>query len=420
MMDRRRLPAVEIEYAWLTSAARSGAFFGPGDGLPTAFLLRHGICTWQGWPGVFRGVTLVDQINYVQDGRCRYYLAGVEAGGRHIDLSNAFFMVDVILHNQVVLGGSLFDRLQQECSIDAEHSFALDHRHVFAHAWPYVLPPVDEDFILYRQVHDALGLDEPTDSSQWMKRLCSCWAAPIAIPQMSVVIAPMLLRHTGVTRKWRGNRIVISMSRDSRVRTAQGETAATPEFFRSRPIVEYDGFLVPPSVAGLFATGRECGWPAIDCITNVVLEWYEDEARGVGRNAENGINVARWRFHPKCQVLATPEIVGGAPILGIMFNDACEDEKFDGAHPGLYCGFAFFHRLEEPPSSLDFVDFDRLKHIDAHVEEVIEKAIPGLYTRESELAPFTWKELDLSEDDDAAEDRAGEDEEGQSDLPAVQ
>ena len=123
--------------------------------------------------------------------------------------------------------------------------------------------------------------------------------------------------------------------------------------------------------------------------------------------------------HPKRQILATPEIIGGAVILGIMFNDECNGETFDGSEPGLYCGFACLHTLDEPPSALNVYDFDRLKHIDAHVEDVIEKAIPGLYTRESELAPFTWEELDLSEDDDAAEDGAGEDEEGSSDLPAI-
>lgn len=267
---------MEMEYAWLTSAARSADFFGPfglNDGLPTAFLLRHGTCAWQGWPGVFQGVTLVDQVNYVRDGRNRYYLAGVAAGGQRIDLSNAFFMVNVVLCNQVVLGGSLFHRLQQECSIDAEHLFALDHSHVSAHAWPYVLPPLDKDFILYRQVHDAVGLDEPTASDEWMRRLCACWPAPFELPQMHLILAPLLLKHTGVTREWRDGKIVLTMSRDSRVRTTRGEVAATPDYFRSAPLVENDGFLIPPSAAGLFATGRECAWPAIDCITNVVLEW---------------------------------------------------------------------------------------------------------------------------------------------------
>lgn len=116
-------------------------------------------------------------------------------------------------------------------------------------------------------------------------------------------------------------------------------------------------------------------------------------------------------FHPKCQILATPEIIDGAPVLGIMFSDECKGEKFDGSEPGLYCGFGFLHRIDEPPSSWNFYDFDRLKCIDIHVEDVIENAIPGLYTRESELAPFTWEEFDFGEDDDAVEDGAGQDEE---------
>ncbi|MCL4195846.1 MAG: hypothetical protein KJZ69_00010 [Phycisphaerales bacterium] len=118
----------------------------------------------------------------------------------------------------------------------------------------------------------------------------------------------------------------------------------------------------------------------------------------------------KWLLHPKCQICATPEVIRGEPILAITYNDKYNGETFDGAHPGLYCGFAFFHRLE-PPISLDFYDCDRLKHIDAHVEEVIRKPIPGLYTRESELAPFTWEEFDFGEDDDAVEDGAGQDEE---------
>ncbi|MCL4199686.1 MAG: hypothetical protein KJZ69_19485 [Phycisphaerales bacterium] len=261
---------MEVEYAWLTSAARSRNFFGPGDGLHTAFLLRHGVCTWR---GVFEGVTLDEWGKHVRDGNCCFYLAAVEAGGKHLELGNTFFMVDATLFDAIVLGDGLFHRLRQQCSFSGGHVASLDSGHVFAHVWPYALPPVDEDHVLYRQVHDVLGLDEPPGSDELMRRLCSCWPAPFELPPMHLILAPALLKHTGVRMERRGGRIVLSMSRDSRVRTAQGEVAATPEYFRSDPIVKYDGFLVPHPAAALFATGRECAWPAIDCITDVVLEW---------------------------------------------------------------------------------------------------------------------------------------------------
>lgn len=140
----------------------------------------------------------------------------------------------------------------------------------------------------------------------------------------------------------------------------------------------------------------------------------------MGGNAVNGVNDVRRRFHSKCQILATPEVIAGAPIFVIMFNDECQGERFDGSEPGLYCGFAFLHRLEEPPNGLNFYDFDRLKRIDAYVEEVMENAVLGLYTRESELAPFTWEELDFSQEDEALDDDTAEDEEGPRDLPAMQ
>lgn len=111
----------------------------------------------------------------------------------------------------------------------------------------------------------------------------------------------------------------------------------------------------------------------------------------------------KWLRHPKSQILATPEVVRGEPIFVITYNNEYNGETFERSHPGTYCGFAFFHRLDEPPSSLQFYDFDSLKRIDAHVEDVIENAIPGLYTRDSNLAPFTWEDLDFSEADDGAE-----------------
>lgn len=92
--------------------------------------------------------------------------------------------------------------------------------------------------------------------------------------------------------------------------------------------------------------------------------------------------------------------MSGATVRAITFTDEHSGQSFTPSHPGVFCGFAFFHDEFDSSTEFEFFSFrDIRKRLDSHAMAVIEKAVPGWYGRESADEPFSWEPLDLDDDD---------------------
>lgn len=244
----------------------------------------------------FRGTSPDKWADYICKGGCHFYIAAVGPNGQSLDLTNEFFL-PYGLPQSMIVGSELFDMIQSNCNLDDGCAMALDRHCVSAHVWPYELPTPDQDADLYGKIINEMNIKESPDFDELMRRLCSCRPAPFELPQMYIILAPILLRHTWVWRHRRQDRIILSLGKnapgraetrpaglsahraatgiasDALIRTRRGDVPATPEFLQRNPIVAYDGFLVPPVIAGEFATSRTCSDQTVDCMLDVTFEW---------------------------------------------------------------------------------------------------------------------------------------------------
>ena len=282
-----------IQYAWLTSPVTTGRFLGRDDWQHVPFLMRHGVVTLE---RPFLGSSLSDWADYIRTGGCHFYISAVEPDGKRMDLTRAFYMVRS-RHNAIVVGPKLFHSIDRCCDLNGGYVIPLNPRYVSAHAFPYSFPKMSEADSFYRQILVDLGLNDMPSEDDLMRLLTMYSPVSISLPQMYLILSPIILKHTGVLKEHRGDQIVISLGEsapvkapprpaglrahrmqmswgdDAWVRTRDGDVPASSALFTRLPILAFDGFLIPPSIAPLFGLGNDCEWPHIHCIKDVAIEW---------------------------------------------------------------------------------------------------------------------------------------------------
>jgi hypothetical protein len=104
-------------------------------------------------------------------------------------------------------------------------------------------------------------------------------------------------------------------------------------------------------------------------------------------------------FHPKHLVMTTPQVFAGAPVLVIFYSPEQSWAGSTAGEGGTYGGWILVHSAD-PNCELDIRFAEDIAGIDPYVEEVVERGIPGTYTRETGDAPF---DRDWDDDDDEAD-----------------
>jgi len=267
---------MKVEYTWLTGPTRArDDFLGTGSGLPLPFLVRHGFCKLKKGinDGVPPPITFSDEGERAKQGGYRFYLASVEAEGIPLDLARSFFLPSM-LRDGIVVGCDLFRKLQDHCNFDGGYLVPLEPGDVFAHAWNYTLPDRGDDRLI-RQLNRDLDLhSELPGDDDILRLLCERYPSPEKLPQMYLILAPWLHRRQEVQKKWHQDRIVLTLGHDVRVRTRSGDVPVSSDYLRSGPIVNFEGFLVPPAAAPLFETDEhKRSWPILTCKKDVIIEF---------------------------------------------------------------------------------------------------------------------------------------------------
>lgn len=100
---------------------------------------------------------------------------------------------------------------------------------------------------------------------------------------------------------------------------------------------------------------------------------------------------------PKHFVMATPQVIRGAPILVAYYSPDDNDDlgPLAGPGPGEFGGWTFVHELADEglPEDAALYFFEQLGNVDAAVQAIIEEGLPGAYLRESPSSPFEREEL---------------------------
>jgi len=81
-------------------------------------------------------------------------------------------------------------------------------------------------------------------------------------------------------------------------------------------------------------------------------------------------------------VMATPDVVLGAEILVVIYMPETAWHQSSQNREGTYTGWSFLHSTE-PHLEMDLHFFNQMQGVDKHVEQIILKALPGVYWRES-------------------------------------
>lgn len=262
---------MRVEYVWLTGAIRAqDEFLGMRKGMPLPFLVRYGVCASRGrhW-----GFTITEEAECIQQGGWDFYLASVEAEGVDLNWANAFFLPDM-LSDGIIVGDELLDRLRRHCNLESGYVIPLNPRWVSAHAWNYSLPENPDDDTLYTQLYEALDFDALPGDDEIVEQLCERYPPRRPLPPLHLILAPWLEPRAKVRKHWQRDILTLSAERDLEVRTRDGNIPFTLEYLQSQPILNFEGFLIPPSAAFLFETDeRKRSWPILTCRKQVILEF---------------------------------------------------------------------------------------------------------------------------------------------------
>lgn len=112
-------------------------------------------------------------------------------------------------------------------------------------------------------------------------------------------------------------------------------------------------------------------------------------------------------FHPKSLVLATPQVLRGAPICLVNFCLEYDGISFEEDHPAAFGGWTFMHQISSDVPELELHFFREVeRQFDYFVQDVVDQAVPGTYVRDSEFAPFERDDdLDIGGVDKKHDDR---------------
>lgn len=400
-----------MKYAWLSGPTRGPReVFGLGYGLPLPFLLRHGV--WQNTSSEpFQGITLDEYAAHIRKGGMQFYVAAVEAGGTALDLASTFFMVEACRY-LIVVGSELLRRLEAHCCLSDGHVIPIAPARIQAHAWPYEITSDRKCEHLYTELRKELGVMDFGYYQEVMRRLCERWPVRMELPQMYAILPSALLCHTGSRASSMNGRITVSLGPSASVRTRLGDVPASTEFFANNPLLSFQGFLVPSAAAPLFRLPEACEWPAVACVSEVALEWIDsdppdEEAEEELDDMSDGDEAFMvpeehsGRLHWSALVLTTKEVLQGAPILIVIYQPELWSEFGDPEgterEGGDMTGWAFLHTAD-PDVETDMYFFRDVLSVDSYVEQIIERAEPGLYIRESPFAPFEQEEIDDGEE----------------------
>lgn len=234
--------------------------------------------------------------DYFSNGGCHFYIAAVGPNGNPLNLSTAYYLPTLLPHLMIV-GPKLLARMQSICDLSLGYTIPLAREFVSAHAWHYDVSGEESGFVesLYR----TLGVRTPPSDDEILRRLSMQYPAPFDLPQMHLILAPSLLRHSWVWRFRRRDKIVLSLGKnapgrvgsrptglaahrsrmgiekDALLRTRLGDIAAAPEILEKNPVIGYEGFLIPRSLSEEFGTSspRTCHESSVDAIHDILLEW---------------------------------------------------------------------------------------------------------------------------------------------------
>lgn len=244
-------------------------FLGSGEGLPLPFLVRHGICSYGGRDP---GFTLKDVAKSITAGNRRIYLAGVEANGVQLELSTTFFL-PTLLEDGMIVGSQLCDDLLKHVSIERGIIIHLPDELASVHAWKYRPPDHAKDMSLYHQLFSSLDIDELPGDVEIIRKLCDRFPGKAPPTNLSLILAPYLAPGA-VSKKWDRDEIVLSVGKKSIVSGHDDKIPLSRTFLSSNPILSFEGFLIPRSVAKYFQNSDQSGnSPMLTCVKNVILEY---------------------------------------------------------------------------------------------------------------------------------------------------
>lgn len=128
----------------------------------------------------------------------------------------------------------------------------------------------------FYEATDSEGEEDLGGEDEMLRKLCERHPASVNLPPMHLILAPSLLRHTGVQKAWDGDRIVITIGPKTMVGTRHGDVPVNPELFRTQPVIQYEGFLIPCAAAPLFHIKSDPGWPALTCMKQVSIRFVTE------------------------------------------------------------------------------------------------------------------------------------------------
>jgi hypothetical protein len=107
-----------------------------------------------------------------------------------------------------------------------------------------------------------------------LQRLCQRFPSANPVPEFHLILAPWFHTEQDIIKKWHHDRIVLSLGRNACVRTPQGDVRVSSDYLQSAPIINFEGFLIPPSAAPLFATDEHRrNWPVLTCKKVVLIKF---------------------------------------------------------------------------------------------------------------------------------------------------
>jgi hypothetical protein len=240
-----------LPYCWLSSPMLArNELLGPVLGLPLPYLVRHGAIAYTGASGTYpHSQGAIAQC--IREGRMRVYLSAVDAGGVPIAMHKALYIPDILLADVLVMGPHLFETFQASCNLNDCEVIRLDRSCVSAHEWSYVIPDHRESDSLYRQLSHALEYDELPGDGDIVRMLCERYTCKRDIPEMRAILPPYIGPPNRGKAYWRNDAIEIAIERQASICTRRGDLPLSKEYFKTGPVVQFEGFLLPPGVARL-------------------------------------------------------------------------------------------------------------------------------------------------------------------------
>jgi hypothetical protein len=243
----------QVINTWLTSPILvRDEFLGPVKGMPLLYLLRHGAASFEGAPGTYPR-SEKEFLQRLRDGTIRFCLASIDATGSLLTGDSTFFIPHVLLFPVLIVGSRLMQILERSCELRDSFILPIRPGQVLMHAWHYSIETDRGTESLYRQLYQAIDLSGELPSDSEIVRLVSeRYPLRGRLPELYVIVPPSFESVLSIRKQWRQDTLAFSLQPGATVTSPDGPKRISSDYFLRRPLISYEGFLMPADVGASF------------------------------------------------------------------------------------------------------------------------------------------------------------------------